>query len=95
MNDDIFINEKDRSRQKRRKYKEKSKQKIKDKYKINGYNSTDRNIGIESDTPKRCSCWKCGNPRKYFGELSLQEQREFQEDLNFDYGEILCELYKK
>lgn len=22
-----------------------------------------------------CSCWMCGNPRKYMGERTLQEQR--------------------
>jgi hypothetical protein len=21
-----------------------------------------------------CSCWMCGNPRKYFGELTRQEK---------------------
>jgi hypothetical protein len=25
------------------------------------------------DTPTPCSCWMCGNPRKYFRELSRQE----------------------
>jgi len=27
------------------------------------------------DTPKPCSCFMCGNPRKYFNEKSVQEQR--------------------
>lgn len=26
-------------------------------------------------TPTFCSCWMCGNPRKYFGELTVQERR--------------------
>lgn len=26
-------------------------------------------------TRKRCSCWMCGNPRKFFGEATLQEQK--------------------
>jgi len=26
------------------------------------------------DTPTPCSCWMCGNPRKYFGEKTLQEK---------------------
>lgn len=34
-----------------------------------------RAIGIAIDTPKPCSCWMCGNPRRYFGERSLQELR--------------------
>lgn len=28
------------------------------------------------DTPCPCSCWMCGNPRRYFGELTPQERRE-------------------
>lgn len=27
------------------------------------------------DTPTPCSCPMCGNPRRYFGELSMQERR--------------------
>lgn len=26
---------------------------------------------------KACSCWMCGNPRRYFGELTIQERRAF------------------
>ena len=26
-------------------------------------------------TPAKCSCWMCGNPRKYFSELTIQEKR--------------------
>lgn len=26
---------------------------------------------------KVCSCWMCGNPRKYFGQRTTQEQRLF------------------
>lgn len=25
-------------------------------------------------TPAPCSCWMCGNPRKHFGEETLQER---------------------
>jgi hypothetical protein len=25
-----------------------------------------------------CSCWMCGNPRKYFGELTIQEKKSIQ-----------------
>lgn len=37
-----------------------------------GYASarTGRNV----DTPKPCSCWMCGNPRRHLGEPSLQER---------------------
>jgi hypothetical protein len=26
------------------------------------------------DTPTPCSCWMCGNPRKYFKQKTLQEK---------------------
>jgi hypothetical protein len=26
-------------------------------------------------TPKPCSCSMCGNPRRYFGEFTIQERR--------------------
>lgn len=32
------------------------------------------------DTPKTCSCFLCGNPRKYVGELSYQEKRHADDD---------------
>lgn len=37
---------------------------------------TERHWGIAIDTPKRCSCEQCGNPRTYFGDRTLQERRE-------------------
>ncbi|MGC3986938.1 MAG: hypothetical protein QM777_20595 [Pseudorhodoferax sp.] len=30
--------------------------------------------GHAVDTPTRCSCWMCGNPRRHLGEKSLQER---------------------
>jgi hypothetical protein len=32
-------------------------------------------VGRAVDTPKPCSCWMCGNARKYFGDLTRQELR--------------------
>ena len=29
----------------------------------------------QRNTTKRCSCEMCGNPRKYFGDLTMQERR--------------------
>jgi hypothetical protein len=29
-------------------------------------------------TPAICSCWMCGNPRKWFGERTVQERRAMQ-----------------
>jgi len=34
-----------------------------------------RVAGLRAATGTPCSCWMCGNPRKYFGEASLQERR--------------------
>tara|TARA_R110000823_G_scaffold115491_4_gene238178 strand:+ start:1873 stop:2073 length:201 start_codon:yes stop_codon:yes gene_type:complete len=28
------------------------------------------------DHAATCSCWMCGNPRKYFKEKTMQERRE-------------------
>jgi len=38
-------------------------------------NNFKRLIGIRSHSPKLCSCWMCGNPRKYFNEKTVQEKR--------------------
>lgn len=35
----------------------------------------ERQRGLVVDTPCPCSCWMCGNPRRYFGELTIQEKR--------------------
>ena len=34
-----------------------------------------RTFSFFADTPKRCSCYMCGNPRRYFGHLTVHEQR--------------------
>jgi hypothetical protein len=34
--------------------------------------------GMVLATPAVCSCWMCGNPRKYFGERTIQERRFMQ-----------------
>jgi hypothetical protein len=34
-----------------------------------------RDAGIVAKTPKPCSCWMCGNPRRYSGEPTLQERK--------------------
>ena len=37
-------------------------------------------VGLSmSDTPKLCSCWMCGNPRKWFNEKTIQERKMYQE----------------
>ena len=34
-----------------------------------------RRIGQMSSTRAPCSCWMCGNPRRYFDDITLQERR--------------------
>jgi len=36
---------------------------------------TEKAVGLHAATPKLCSCYMCGNPRRYFRELTLQEQK--------------------
>jgi hypothetical protein len=38
-----------------------------------------RELGAIIDTPTPCSCWMCGNPRRYLGEITVQERRWIQE----------------
>lgn len=37
-----------------------------------------RSWGKAVATPAACSCWMCGNPRKYFGRRTIQELRALQ-----------------
>ena len=39
------------------------------------FTPTPRQLGRHAQTPKACSCWMCGNPRKFLGERTVQEQR--------------------
>ena len=32
-------------------------------------------LGKVSCTPANCSCWMCGNPRKFFKEITQQEKK--------------------
>jgi len=50
--------------------------------------SNERMVGIVSKTPRLCSCWMCGNSRKYFGEISSQEKKAKERD-EFDSTEEL------
>jgi hypothetical protein len=34
---------------------------------------TPKRLGMVSQTPALCSCHMCGNPRKFFGDRTLQE----------------------
>ncbi|MFP3941396.1 MAG: hypothetical protein ACLF0P_13945 [Thermoanaerobaculia bacterium] len=33
-----------------------------------------RRVGLYAETPKVCSCWMCGNPRRHLGEVTLRER---------------------
>jgi len=35
--------------------------------------SSPHRLGMVVTTPTLCSCWMCGNPRKYFGQRTRQE----------------------
>lgn len=61
-------------------------QRIHDAQRIKAKRMQDHYTGIyvarrpqDYNTPKPCSCPMCGNPRKHFGELTIQEKRMFQE----------------
>lgn len=40
--------------------------------------------GFVVETPKPCSCWMCGNPRKFFKELTLQEKSDLETDRKWE-----------
>ena len=56
----------------RRHHNERLKSKRKDYHGWNG-DSTPRIRGIYLNTPAPCSCWMCGNERKYFGNRTRKE----------------------
>lgn len=39
----------------------------------NGWN--ERFLGMAVNTPKNCSCYMCGNPRKHWKDITLQEKK--------------------
>jgi len=39
-----------------------------------GDKKSGRSARMVIDTPKPCSCWMCGNPRKHLGEKTLKER---------------------
>lgn len=38
-------------------------------------------LGFVLSTPAPCSCYGCGNPRNWFKERTIQEQRAMQVDV--------------
>ena len=70
-----------RDRAFRRDKDQKAKKRARFKFKI--WNTpqlmTGRFIGIHARSPKVCSCYMCGNPRKIYGQKTVQERRAEQE----------------
>lgn len=56
-----------RGREYRIRQAQRKKQKAAKQFKDNEWKSSDKAIGIHSNTPTRCSCDMCGNPRKHLG----------------------------
>lgn len=61
-----------RIRQQQRKKREAAKQ-----FKDNDWKPDEKAIGIHANTPTRCSCDMCGNPRKHLG--NSKEAQTLQE----------------
>lgn len=34
-----------------------------------------RHLGRAAHSPQSCSCWMCGNPRRFVGAVTIQERR--------------------
>jgi hypothetical protein len=48
-------------------------------------NLTSKGVKLILKTSTLCSCWMCGNPRRFFGEKTIQElkaQEKFRLDIN-------------
>ena len=53
-------------------YERLKRKRIRDNHWYHGVLS-ERWLGISINTPTPCSCWMCGNPRKYFKLKTRQE----------------------
>ena len=57
-------------------------------YFMNSHEFPARRVGMYSRTPKVCSCFMCGNPRRFHGEPTVQERRAM-----LDFAEFEREAY--
>jgi hypothetical protein len=71
--------EKNKKRAQRRADRARIKLKVKDYY-GGVHKDNPRHIGIMIDTQTPCSCFMCGNPRKYYGRKTFQEIKAQIED---------------
>ena len=50
---------------------------------------TPRNIGLLGTTPRPCSCWMCGNPRRHSkGDFAITMQERMAKLADGDYADI-------
>lgn len=70
---------KDSNRALRRHHTQRVKRKRKDYW---SGDLDERRLGMVAHTPKPCSCSMCGNPRKYFEEKTVQEEKFAQVELS-------------
>lgn len=62
----------------------KAKQRIRKRLKLYGLEDTEYNIGtLSSVHGSFCSCYMCGNPRKYYGERTIQEKKHDYDQKQF------------
>lgn len=61
--------------QENRSHTERFKEKRKRYNNANTSNNPDVAVGRVCTTPALCSCYMCGNPRKFFNELTIQEKK--------------------
>ncbi|MFA5208236.1 MAG: hypothetical protein WC428_06365 [Candidatus Paceibacterota bacterium] len=45
-----------------------------------GRKLSEKENGRVVNTPTPCSCWMCGNPRKYFYKITIQERKQKEKD---------------
>lgn len=51
----------------------------------NDHSRYDHVLNIRTHTACTCSCWMCGNPRKYFNQKTIQEKSAeeiYKKDIN-------------
>ena len=60
----------------RRQQEEKKKRKVVKYYDKWWWDESPRMVGKKAHTPAMCSCYMCGNPRKYWKEKTIQEKRK-------------------
>jgi hypothetical protein len=71
----------DLARMKRRAVRIRSRSELTEpKYWVDGISPDPRRHEKMADHLASCSCPGCGNPRRWFGEKTLQEMREEQDD---------------